>query len=310
MQPSKPFLALLLVDDDPLVREVVRKTLENFGWVVLEARDPLEAASIASSATLPLRCIVARLNLPGVSGPELADEIARGSRPLPALYYSGAGPYDGRALGPRELFLPEPFGVADLMAKLSQVLWAGFEPPPAEAATGSCHVIKLYEDPRSLATTVAPFLAEGLRAGERVVVIATAPHWSAIEEGMVDRGVTPAVAKRAGRLAVFDAPATLERLGPGTPGDDERFAAFLASIGEGPSLGDRKPPLRGYGEMVDLLWQAGRLNDALDLEARWNRFLAGAHCKLLCGYHRSVIRGSNHAAFAKVADCHSHVVLA
>jgi hypothetical protein len=35
-------------------------------------------------------------------------------------------------------------------------------------------------------------------------------------------------------------------------------------------------PVRAYGEMVALLWDAGHLDAAIDVELLWNELLAGA----------------------------------
>jgi CheY-like chemotaxis protein len=302
MTPSRPVLAVLVVDDHPLVRGVVGRVLEHYGWVVFEAEDPLEAVSLVRSASLPIRCLIARMQLPGMPATALADEIAAVQGSVPALYYSAASPYGGRGLNAREAFLREPFGVSDLIAKLADVFDVDRSSPAPAVPSRPGHLVKLYESAQGLAAAVGPFLSQGLEAGERVFAVVTAGHWSAISSRMIERGVDPAAAQAGGRLTVLDASATLERLRPGEMGDTDRFQALVRSLGE--SAGRR----RAYGEMVDLLWKSGRLDLALRLEGFWNEHLTRVECTLLCGYHQSVTQCGDSSAYVRIAGCHSHVV--
>lgn len=311
MTRSRPVLAVLVVDDHSLVRGVVRRVLEHYGWVVFEAKDPLEAVSLFRAAPIPIRCLIARLQLPGMPATELADRIAEAQGAVPSLYYSAALPYGGRRLTAREAFLNEPFGVADLITKLADVLDTGGAPPAPALPRGSAqpgHFVKLYETAEGLASTVGRFLSQGLEAGERVFALATAEHWSAISTRMIGQGADPAAAQERGQLTVLDAPTTLERLRPGSEGDVDRFQALVRSLAESAERSRGTGPTRAYGEIVDLLWRSGRLDAALRLEGFWNEHLTRVECKLLCGYHQSLTKGGDPTAYVRVAGCHSHVV--
>jgi hypothetical protein len=66
--------------------------------------------------------------------------------------------------------------------------------------------------------------------------------------------------------------------------------------------------IRIYGQMVDVLWQAGEHDAAIRLEMLWNR-LANTHAfSLLCGYAMGPFYKS--ANFADICSHHTHIVSA
>jgi two-component system, cell cycle sensor histidine kinase and response regulator CckA len=115
---------ILLVDDEPPVREVQRRALELDGYVVQEAGNGLEGiAAIRPPAQIDL--LVADLNMPGLSGDEMVRQI-RTTRPdLPVLYVTGYIDrlMDARPLWEREAFLEKPFSVAALREAVSLLLY-------------------------------------------------------------------------------------------------------------------------------------------------------------------------------------------
>jgi len=167
------------------------------------------------------------------------------------------------------------------------------------------HILQVYEDADGLARSVAPFLAGGLRSGEIVVVIATPPHWKAFEAWMHRNGVDTAAALDRRQLIVLDAEETLRNLYAGADLDRAKFQ----KLGDGLRSLLGRGFVRFYGEMVDLLWQQGRLDEALWLEARWNETLDAGRHHLVCAYHRSLMESGSADAFLKVSATHSHTVL-
>ncbi len=68
--------------------------------------------------------------------------------------------------------------------------------------------------------------------------------------------------------------------------------------------------MRAYGEMVDLLARAGRIDAAIALETAWNELLATLPVRLLCGYELGAfdhdVQGHG---FRRVCALHSHVAV-
>src|SRR5919197_5204091 len=66
--------------------------------------------------------------------------------------------------------------------------------------------------------------------------------------------------------------------------------------------------VRAYGEMVDLLWRAGRHEQALTLEEFWDRMRGDYRFSLLCGYVMGNFYKESHSAdFRHVCDLHGKV---
>ena len=67
-------------------------------------------------------------------------------------------------------------------------------------------------------------------------------------------------------------------------------------------------PVRVYGEMVQLLWDAGHVVAALELEGLWNEVIGEHRCSLMCAYRSSSVSGAEHSeALERVCELHSSV---
>ena len=119
---------ILLVEDDEMVRTLVRETMESSGYRVLEASDPLEARAVAADCRSAIQLLITDVIMPKASGPELAKELVRICPGLKVLYMSG---YTDQAISRRGVrrrevaFLPKPFSPAELTAKVRDVLENG-----------------------------------------------------------------------------------------------------------------------------------------------------------------------------------------
>lgn len=81
--------AILLVENDDLVRTVSQKILARAGYQVLEAGDGLEALAAFQHSRTILALIVLDLNLPKKSGREVLAEIRKQGHDLPVILSSG-----------------------------------------------------------------------------------------------------------------------------------------------------------------------------------------------------------------------------
>ncbi|MGE0813822.1 MAG: response regulator [Vicinamibacterales bacterium] len=129
--------SVLLVDDDDLVRDLVRRTLSAAGHQVETASCGL-AALRPRSAGPPLDVLVTDLAMPGLGGVELARRLAARQPGLRVLFISGCP--EGEL--PRDLqseFLAKPFEMADLLAAMARLLGTGEEDGPAAREAGLAH---------------------------------------------------------------------------------------------------------------------------------------------------------------------------
>jgi len=115
---------VLLVEDDPQVRMLVRTVLEELGYAAMEAIDGQAAISILESDAR-INLLVTDVGLPGISGRQLAD-IALERRPdLRILFITGyAANAAERAsfLAPGMRMISKPFPMDDLARMLREIL--------------------------------------------------------------------------------------------------------------------------------------------------------------------------------------------
>jgi anti-sigma regulatory factor (Ser/Thr protein kinase) len=168
-------------------------------------------------------------------------------------------------------------------------------------------VVQFYGSDDELIGRAGDYLADGICAGEVVVVVATTPHRRAFEAALSGHGVDAAAAIASERYIVLDAEKTMRRF---LVDDWPERCDFRATIGGLiRRAGDAGRPVRVYGEMVALLWDAGHVNAAIELETLWNELASGVAFSLFCAYPtRSVADDAHLDAFADVCHLHSAVV--
>jgi PAS domain S-box-containing protein len=116
---------ILLVEDEPMLREVVHRVLEQYGYRVLLASDGNEALAIAADHRGVIDLLVSDVVMPELSGPDLAERLARSRPTMRVLYISGFAPRVGSGsapIGPQTAFLPKPFTPEALARKVREVL--------------------------------------------------------------------------------------------------------------------------------------------------------------------------------------------
>src|SRR5512133_3549561 len=113
---------VLVVDDEPTIREVVVTYLKRDGFRTLEAADGNRARELLRTETPDL--VVLDLMLPGVDGLELCRWI-RASSQLPVIMLTARGEESDRIVG-LELgaddYLTKPFSPRELAARVRTVL--------------------------------------------------------------------------------------------------------------------------------------------------------------------------------------------
>ena len=105
--------AVLFADDDEAIRWLGRRFLEADGWIVHQARDGEEALEIIEAHPTGLSLVVTDLDMPKVSGRELAEVLSVFRPGLPVLGITGllsAVNHDRRLP-----ILPKPFTAGSLL---------------------------------------------------------------------------------------------------------------------------------------------------------------------------------------------------
>jgi nitrogen-specific signal transduction histidine kinase/CheY-like chemotaxis protein len=80
---------VLLVEDEEAVRDLVRESLQQNGYSVLEAKDGAEALQISKQYKGPIHLLLTDVIMPGMNGRELAQGLASSHPDMQILYMSG-----------------------------------------------------------------------------------------------------------------------------------------------------------------------------------------------------------------------------
>jgi CheY-like chemotaxis protein len=122
---------ILLVEDDPKVREVALRALRERGYRVLEAGTGWEALRAAESPGEAIALLLADVVMPHMGGRELVERVKSLRPDIRVLYTSGyaeqAIVHQGM-LDPGVAFLPKPFDPTSLARKVREVLDAPVAP--------------------------------------------------------------------------------------------------------------------------------------------------------------------------------------
>ena len=168
------------------------------------------------------------------------------------------------------------------------------------------HVVQFYGDDAELISAVGPYLADAARADEVAVVIATEAHRRALERELGAQGIDLVQARASGRLVTLDAAATLARFGAG-PIQHGAFYQVIGGLMHEATRTGR--PVRVYGEMVALLWDAGDITGAIELETLWNDLGRELPFSLYCSYPAASVEGPDHAdGLHSICQLHTSVV--
>ena len=116
---------ILLVEDDEVVRKLVREVLDNEGYRLLEAPNGVAALSICAQYEEPIHLLLTDVVMPEMSGRELANRLAAVRPEVKVLYMSGYTDdvvLRSGVLAESSSFLQKPFTSAGLGIKIREVL--------------------------------------------------------------------------------------------------------------------------------------------------------------------------------------------
>ncbi|MGH7043328.1 MAG: response regulator [Acetobacteraceae bacterium] len=115
--PSTKTATILVVDDDPQVREIVSEILGDFGHLVVAAGGGIEALRLLDE-TPDIDLVITDVRMPDISGLELAARATRGRHGLKVILISGY--FLAQDTGIRVLH--KPFRMTELQAAVEAEL--------------------------------------------------------------------------------------------------------------------------------------------------------------------------------------------
>ncbi|HVL35031.1 MAG TPA: MEDS domain-containing protein [Burkholderiales bacterium] len=178
----------------------------------------------------------------------------------------------------------------------------------ARPAPGA-HVLQIYDADEFLADAVGHYAAEGLQAGEGVVLTGTRGHLRAIHERLGALGIDAAAAARRGQLAAIDAETALPAvLIDGWPQDD----AFQSAVGRmfAASRAAGFERLRWWGEMTSVLASHGQEQASFRLEALGGELAREQGMSVFCSHltNKFEPRAYRDGPLVELCRLHSHLI--
>jgi CheY-like chemotaxis protein len=116
---TSPQLAILVVDDEPSILQIIADSLELVGFAVTTAVDAVEGLRLFDQHAYAV--VVSDRKMPDMSGDEFASAIKTRSPSTPVLLISGScsGFIDVTRF---DAFLPKPFTRTQLVAAIQDLL--------------------------------------------------------------------------------------------------------------------------------------------------------------------------------------------
>jgi hypothetical protein len=116
---------VLVVEDEPSVRSLVRRSLEGVGLTVAEAENGRQALEMVATMPEPPALVLSDVIMPGLNGRELSEALALTQPDMPVLFMSGYTGDDvlARSLLPASApFIQKPFAPEELVARVRLLL--------------------------------------------------------------------------------------------------------------------------------------------------------------------------------------------
>jgi CheY-like chemotaxis protein len=118
-------ITVLVVEDNDMVREMTQEMLAGYGYTVLAASDPHNAIELLEQSDARIDLLVSDVVMPGMSGPELYEQLIVQIPALKVVFISGY-PINpglrGGTIGDDINYLQKPFTAEALLERINMVL--------------------------------------------------------------------------------------------------------------------------------------------------------------------------------------------
>jgi CheY-like chemotaxis protein len=117
--------AILVVEDIPPILTFVKRCLERTGFRVIAAEDGLQGLAAYTRHSSVIKLVLTDVDMPNMTGAEMADRVLRDNPNLPVLFMSGnnSSADRGRAC------ISKPFRAEELLFKVRIALKSSGTPP-------------------------------------------------------------------------------------------------------------------------------------------------------------------------------------
>src|SRR5258706_8302395 len=113
---------ILIVDDEPMIRKLLRFALEREGFRVLTAENGADAIRVSTRHPGEIDLLLSDVLMPGMDGPTLASQMLATDPNLPVLLMSGCYQNLPATSEAKYRFLPKPFSMGCLMSAIRSAI--------------------------------------------------------------------------------------------------------------------------------------------------------------------------------------------
>ena len=168
------------------------------------------------------------------------------------------------------------------------------------------HSVQIYATEAVFLDSLEGFVGGGLRTGESVIVFATSEHRKALDDRLRARGVGLDDAQREDRYIALDAQRTLDQfMVKGWP-DEVLFRNTVEPLIQRARLKSDK--VRGFGEMVAVLWLQGFTGATVRLEHLWRQLCEREVFPVFCAYPSIGFAHDANDSIIEICESHSRVM--
>ena len=113
---------ILVVDDEPVLRQVAARLLEKLGYLVIQAADGAKAVEIFRELGGEINLVLMDMIMPGMNGIQTIEHLRALNPAVPVILCSGYGDGKGKVLPQDVGYLPKPYTLELLSQKVAAVL--------------------------------------------------------------------------------------------------------------------------------------------------------------------------------------------
>lgn len=168
------------------------------------------------------------------------------------------------------------------------------------------HMVQFYESDGVFLDTLEGYVMGGLRAGEAVIIIATASHIESLDRRLISHGADLDAARASDQYITVDAEKALDHFMVEQWPDDALFHEFVSGLLKRAKRDGRR--VRAFGELVAVLWARGCSGATVRLEHLWHGLCSERSFSLFCAYPRVGFTQDAEASMQEICAQHSRLI--